>query len=169
MLGGVVVGMAMVGVVGVLLLPSLLLLLLGVVLLVLVLLLVGLLLAPLVVALLLLPVSAAQCLRLPDTRACTSSRASPPPTTTPPPPPPPPPQAIRHLSPGCSSSQLQKNLLSQKGRAVFRGLIRANKVAARTVRMRAWAGAVRGAWACAARRGGVGRGGARACPECGLH
>lgn len=42
-------------------------------------------------------------------------------------------QAIRHLSAGCSSSQLQKALLAQKGRAVFRGLIRANGLAERTV------------------------------------
>lgn len=56
--------------------------------------------------------------------------------TSPAPLPNPPPwraQAIRHLTEGCTSSQLQKALLAQKGRAVFRGLIRANGLAMRTV------------------------------------
>jgi hypothetical protein len=77
-------------------------------------------------------------------RSCACAPHPPPPPLRPhllsacprPPPPPRPPgaaQTIRHLTRGCSSSQLQKNLLAQKGRAVFRGLIRANEQAAQTV------------------------------------
>jgi len=41
--------------------------------------------------------------------------------------------AVRHLAPGCESSQLQKVVASGKGRAVFRGLIRANGEAMETI------------------------------------